>query len=106
MTPHPKPSRPKPRLTNRRKRTTPSAGSRAIRLQRQKITFSRSTGRGERATLTGAPVSQVREGIRTVEVVARSSDPFRDGNGFFDWAAWPAQHAHPDRADPDQSLGK
>ena len=59
MTPHPTRSRPPPRLTNRRKRTTPSAGSRAIRLYRQKTTFSRRMASGERGTeLSSLPVAR------------------------------------------------
>ena len=49
-TPGPIPSRPPPWLTSRRRRTTPSAGSRATREWRRKITSSRRTGSGNRGT--------------------------------------------------------
>src|SRR5262245_59435942 len=47
MTRRPIPSRPRPRLTNRRRGTTPSAGLSARTSRSKKTTFSRSTGRGE-----------------------------------------------------------
>src|SRR5438093_12648424 len=52
MTPRPISSRPSPRLTSRRRGTTPSAASPATRSRRPRTTSSRLTGRGERRSVT------------------------------------------------------
>ena len=69
--PRPIRSRPAQRLTSRRRRTTPSAASRATRSQRPTITSSRSTGTAERSVTVG---KQCRDGMGLFQPAALTED--------------------------------